>query len=226
MAVTNSPDMNSQFAPSELVLLNGEKFAKKVMAGNIQLLHNQEKVSVAQLGQAMLTAAFLASERAGNIRLETRQKKAMLGLRKVTNLYAIPVSATPAWPEHSFEAQIYSLADRLGQHNEVNDIIYAWLGQDSGNPWNSAIELVKEGMAERGLLERTEEKKLKIFTSVKHELPQSTATQAAQEPIASIRQLLVENERDRREVWDLLAKQIKKGIKDRTEKQDMDMDFD
>jgi redox-regulated HSP33 family molecular chaperone len=224
MIATNSPDNNSQFAPSELVLLNGEKFAKKVLAGNVQLLHSQEKVSVAQLGQAMLAAAFLANERSGNIRLETRQKKAMLGLRKVTGLQVLPVSVTPAWPEHSFEAQIYSLVEHLGQHNEVNDVVYAWLGQDSGNPWNSVIELVKEGMAERGLLERSEEKKLKIFTSVKHELPQSTANQAAQEPITSIQQLLAENERDRRELWDLLVKEIKKGIKDRTEQSDIDMD--
>ena len=52
---------------SELVLLNGEKFAKKVMMGNIQLVHSEESVSVAQLGQAMLAAAFLAAESSGNL---------------------------------------------------------------------------------------------------------------------------------------------------------------
>ena len=65
------------FSASELVLLNGEKFAKKVMMGNIQLMHTEESVSYSQLGQAMLAAAVLAAESSGNLQLEARQEKAM-----------------------------------------------------------------------------------------------------------------------------------------------------
>jgi hypothetical protein len=109
-------DPTQPLSPSELVLFNGEKFAKKVMLGNIKLMHIDASVSNAQLGKAIITAAVLAAESAGNIKLEVRQEKALFGLRKVKNLYANPTPHQSEWPQFSLEAQ---LPDNLNGPNSV-----------------------------------------------------------------------------------------------------------
>lgn len=216
------------FSPSEIVLLNGEQFAKKVMMGNIKLLHTDASVSFSQLGQTILTAAVLADEAAGNLQLEVRQDKATFGLRKVKRLYANPTPHKIEWPQYSLEQQLPEIAERLKNDDEshqISNLIYAWLRQDSSSPWQSTIEMVKSGLAERDLLEKTEEKKLKILTVVNYSLPESTAKLARQYPFEPVKQLIQNCESYRKDIWELLVKEIKKAIKDRTE-QDDDIDFD
>ncbi|MES0361974.1 MAG: hypothetical protein ABUK20_13720 [Anaerolineales bacterium] len=223
-----SPNPGNPISSSELVLLRGDQFAKKVMIGNIKLLHTDASVSISQLGQAILAAAVLAAEAAGNLQLEVRQGKAMFGLRKVKNLYANPTPTPVEWPKYSLEAQLPPIAERFKNDqdsHEVSDLIYAWLRQDSSSPWQSAIEMVQSGLAERGLLDTSEETKLKVFTKINYSLPESTASMAAEQPIEPVKQLLANCENDRREIWDLLVKQIKSAIKARTE-QDDSVDFD
>ena len=220
-------DPGQSLSPSELVLLNGEKFANKVMMGNTQLMHMEASVSVAQLGQAILACAILSLESNGNLQLEVRQEKALFGLRKVANLYGNPTPKSVAWPEPCLESQLLQVAGRLKEKdgsNQVSNIIYAWLREDSGSPWQSAIERVKAGMAQRGLLQAYEEKSLKIFTITRYSLPDSTKALAAGQSIYPVQQLLSNCENYRKDIWDLLIKQIKKAIKDRTEQDDVDFD--
>jgi hypothetical protein len=221
-------DPQSPLTPSELVLLNGERFAKKVMLGNISLLHSDASVSVAQLGQAILAAAFLTNEQQGAIRLEKRKKKAMLGLRKVEVLYALAGARDVTWPAPSLEADVLSVLARSQKDDEwgdISNIIYAWLREDSTSPWQSAIELIKSGMASRGMLEKFEEKKLKIFTSIRYELPQSTLNLSKEYPIEPVEALLRACENNRPEIWKLLIDQIKSAIKARTEQDQDTSDF-
>ena len=222
--MANPKPLDPSFAltPSELVLLSGEQFANKVLAGNTKLLHSEASVSVSQLGQAMLAAAFLANEKSGTTKLEIHQKKALLGLRKVNSLFVVPANAAVVWPEYSFENQIYALAEKRRDKNEVSRIVYTWIGEDSGSPWNAVIHEVKEGLSKRSLLDRTEEKKLKVFTSVKHELPADTLTLADQARVDAVKQLLTNCQGSRKEIWGLLMKQLKKAISDRTEQSDSD----
>jgi hypothetical protein len=214
--------------PSEVVLLNGEQFAKKVMLGNIKLLNSDASVSFSQLGQAILASAILADEAVGNLLLEVRQEKATFGLRKVKKLYANPTPHRVEWQEYSLEHQLPEIAERFkndDDSHQVSNLIYAWLRQDSSSPWQSTIEMVKSGLAERDLLEKTEEKKLKVLTVVNYSLPESTAELARQYPVEPVKQLLENCESSRKDIWELLVKEIKKAIKDRTE-QDDDIDFD
>jgi len=222
MEKPNSIDPSFALTPSELVLLSGEQFANKVLAGNIKLLHSEASVSISQLGQAMLAAAFLANENSGTTKLEIRPKKAMLGLRKVNSLFVVPANAAIVWPEYSFESQIYALAEKLGDKNEVSRIVYTWLGMDTSSPWNNVIHEVKEGLSKRGLLDRTEEKKLKVFTSIKHELPADTLPLVEPARVDAVKQLFTYCQGSRKEIWDLLVKQLKKAISDRTEQSDSD----
>lgn len=230
MSTTATIQPGAPLAPSEIVLLNGEQFATKARTGNVDLLHTEASVSAEQLAQAMLAAAILANAQAGAIRLDVREKKALLGFRKVSRLYAVPDQASASWPAGCLESEVRPLSEQLlagGDNNEVSSVLVAWLKADSSNPWQSAIELVKAGLASRYLLDTIEEKRLKVFTTTRYELPDSTATLIAQQPIEPIQQLLQACQDNEPEMWKLLQNEIKSAIKARTEQVDSgaDMDF-
>lgn len=208
---------------SELVLLQGDQFAKRVLMGNIALLHVDASVSAAQLGEAMLAVAFLACERVGTLRLEVRPKKAFLGLRTVDTLYAEPGDGGYAWPRPSIEASLHPLAVEWAEakaQNEINNIVHTLLREDSDAPWQALIERVKTDMAARGLLQATEQRTLKIFTTTKYHLPETTAGLAARQSASSLQALLDDCQRTRPQVWKLLAAGFKKAVSQRTEKAD------
>jgi len=184
MSTYASPVSTTPLSPSELVLLKGEQFAKKSFSGNIKLLHTDNKVSAKEVSQAIMMAALLANEQTGAVRLEVGRKKALLGLRKVNTLFVTPGDITVSWPDNSLESEIPILAEQLldeKERNEVSTIFYTWLRKDSANPWQSAVELVKEGMASREYLEKIKQKKLKFFTLTHYELPESTSSLATQQ---------------------------------------------
>jgi len=227
--MSNSQEIEPTLAlsPSELVLLNGEHFAQKVMMGNIQLMHSEDSVSFSQLGESILAAAVLVVRSTGNLDLEIRLEKAMFGIRKVKSLYAKSTTITNSWPDYSLESQLVQIATRLDKEGEpfkVSDLIYIWLRQDSSSPWQSTIQMVQSGLAERELLEKSESTKLKVFTTVNYSLPDSTAELAKQFPIEPLKNLLTSCEENQKETWELLRKEIKKAIKQRTEQDDADFD--
>jgi hypothetical protein len=223
---TNTIDPENPLTPSELVFLNGEMFAKKVMVGNIELLHSSEKVSLNQLGQAILMTAFLACEQAGAFHLEVRERKAMLGLRKVRELFAVPANPRQKLPENSLEATFFDLAAQMAgkDKNDVYTMVYTWLRQDVTSPWSTAMELIKAGMARRGLLDATEQKKLKIFTVTQYTLAERTPRLVKGQSVDPVRALMDNCARTHPEVWKMLDASIKKAISARTESIDTDMD--
>ena len=210
----------SPFTPSELVLLNGQLFAEKAWVGNVSLLHTEAKVSATQLGQAMFATAFLAADQAGSIQLQVRQKKVLLGLGKADALFADPGDPAIPWPEPSLEGRLRGLAERW-QHNkgqnEVANVLYSLLGQDSVSPWQEAVDLVKAGLAARGLLRKVEERKLKILVFSHYELPESTSAMLLAQPVEPVQQLLADCKSSRPQAWKLLVAAINKAVKQRTE---------
>lgn len=223
---TNTIDPDKFLTPSELVFLNGEQFAQKVMMGNVELLHNNEKVSLAQLGMAILSAAFLGCEEAGAFSLGIGERKALLGLRKVRELYAVPGNARVRLPEESLEAVLAGLAERYEERDNhtVQNLVYAWLREDTSSPWNNAMGLLKGGMTRRGVLDTREEKKLKIFTVTHYSLAEETPRLVRGQSFAPVKRLLESCAQSRPEVWKLLESGIKKAISARTESQDSDTD--
>jgi hypothetical protein len=223
---TNTIAPERVLMPSELVFLNGEQFAQKVMLGNIDLLHIDEKVSLSQLGQAILAAAFLGCEEAGAFSLGIGERKALLGLRKVRELYAVPGDTQVRLPEDSLEAALASLAQRFEERDDhsVQNIVYAWLREDTSSPWNNAMGLLKAGMARRGFLDAREEKKLKIFSVTHYSLAEGTRRLLRGQSFAPVKQMLERCEGSRPEVWKLLVSGIKKAISARTEKDDSSSD--
>jgi hypothetical protein len=223
---TNTIAPDRYLLPSELVFLNGEQFAKKVMLGNIDLLHSHEKVSQSQLGMAIVAAAFLGCEQAGAFSLGIGERKAMLGLRKVRELYAVPGSDRVQLPANSLEAVFASLAQRMEERDEhsVRNLVYVWLREDTSSPWNNALELIKAGMAQRGLLDVREEKKLKIFTVKHYSLAEGTPRLLSGQSYSLVKQMLESCQQSRPEIWKMLESGIKKAISDRTEQTDTDTD--
>jgi hypothetical protein len=214
--------------PSEQVYLNGEKFAPKGGVFNTtQLIHMDYKVNEAPLAQALVAAAFLTLEQQGTLRLEIRQKKVMFGLASSKALYADPVGQMAAWPAYTLESALpgwaYQLAGDKGQ-NEVHSILYAWLTQDVGAPFEEVFNRIKYGLAARGLLETRQETHLKIFKSTAYVLPEGTRQLAVSQPLEPIQQLLGWCQQSRPEIYASLFDQIKKGISARQERTDTDFD--
>lgn len=224
MSPGSTLDPAGPLAPSELVLLRGDQFARKVMLGNVRLLHTDESVSLAQLGEAILAAAFLACHEAGSIRLQVRQKKALFGLRQVDRLCATPGDPAVAWPAASLEAIIGRMVQEGAADDglEIRDLVYRWLAQDSASPWQAAVDRIQAGLAERGLLDRFDEKRLKIFTVTRYELPPATGALAAEQPLEPVRRLLDSSAEASPAVWKLLSKEIRSAISARTEQSDTD----
>jgi hypothetical protein len=220
------PNPADPLAPSELVLLRGERFASKALLGNVQLLLSEESVSVAKLGEAILAAAFLACHAAGSIRLETRQKKTMFGLRKVERLLATPADVSISWPAGCVETTIVELSRRYAgeDEHEVRNIVFRWLAQDHVNPWQATIDLIHAGLAGRGLLDRFDEKRLKVFVVTRYEVPSSTREMAMHQPVGLILEMLTEYQEKQADLWKLLVSELKAAIRSRTE--DTDTDFD
>ncbi len=186
-----------------------------------------QEVSAVQLAQAILVSALLANEQAGAIRLEVRQKKVLLGMTRANSLYVEPDRKYIPWTEGRLEASIYPLASNLLANkgrNEVSNLLVALLREDTPNPWLSVVERVKAGMAQRGLLKRVEEKKLKVFSRVHYQLPDDTKALLLKQPYAPLQQLLQHCQQERPQVWALLQAHIRSAISQRTERTDTSVD--
>lgn len=212
----NSPYLTA----SEQVYLQGEKFAEKGgLLNKYKLMHIDEQVALSDLVTKVVAAAFLASEKAGAVRLEVRKKKALLGLASVKTIYAEPLTGSD-FPPGSLEAKLSDLAAHyqlMKGKNEIWMLVYAWLRMDVASPWASAAELIQAGLGERLLVDVITEKKLKIFTSTRYELPESTRLLATAAPLQPVQQLFTDCRGNRPEVWELLVKQIKQGVEKRKE---------
>ncbi len=222
------PDL--YLTPSELVYLNGEKFAQKAGVFNkTQLMHVNLGVNMIQLVQMAVAAAFLANEQAGSLRLELRGKKALFGLTTVQALYAEPCGLLRQWPAETLEAVLPTYAERFKAEkntNEVYAILYAWMGEDCMSPYGEVINRIQYGLGARMLLGMREEKKLKIFTVRSYTLPDATRALAQSTPLAPVQQMLQQCEQARPLVWKALLEQVKKAISARTEQTDTDFGND
>lgn len=207
--------------PSEVVLLNGSRFAGKPgFLDKWKVLGTDTEVSRRELVLNAYAAALLAGDAAGDLRLEVRGKKALLGLRTVQTLYAEPGTAT-AWPAGCVEGAFRSWAERLRVKNrhQLVDILDAWQETDVTSPEDRALNLINQGLATRGLLQVIEEKKLKVFTVRRYALPESTAA-LAQAAAGEVEALLKKCQQERPELWRLLTSHIALALKRRIEQQD------
>ncbi len=118
-------------APSEVLLLNGEKFAVdagRLFNPRIELPTTGARVSVVQLTQALLAVALLANEQADTIRLSVRPKHTLIGLRTVDTLWVESTGIASTWPAASLELAIYLMCSRVSPYGEQHDLDQVFFG--------------------------------------------------------------------------------------------------
>jgi len=216
MTPSSSP---TRITPSEAVFLHGEAFAGKARLAKVKLLHNEASVSAEDLGRSILVAAFLAAEKTGDLVFETREQKKFLGLGKVRTLHALPGGTTGSWPDRSLEAAFCESARKGADRkkNDIRTIVYEWMGEDSGTPWQTVVEKLESAMAARGLLEAHEEKKMKIFSVTRYTLPETTAALRSDAALRETRALIEGCRTGRADVFELLGRQVNEAIRARTD---------
>lgn len=215
------PLQSYPLTPSEIVLLNGEAFAPPpglpalgpAAQGSdaLPLLHTDQKVAAPALARALLRAALLAAEQAGALRLEVRPKPTPFGPSKMKSLYLEPGETDPAWPAPSFESRLRPLAAL----REAALVVHGLLEAEAPNPWHHTADLVKRGLAQRGLLETVEVVQFGFVRAQAYQLPEATRALAAQAPIEAVKALLGACEQGRPEVWAHLGQQIDAGLRAR-----------
>lgn len=223
-AAAPTPNGNS-LTPSEIVLLRGEAFAPSAgMMNSWKVIGSENKVSGPPFALAAISAAFLALEQSGSVRLEDGRKKATLGLREVDTVDVIPNGSGVDWPAGSYEARIMEIAIR-GISNKtpnVRDIVFHLLEEDSHVVWDWAVRIGHRGLGQRGLLDATVEKGFLKSGLTKYSMPASTAAMLTPDRVAAVQALLNEAQRQRPELMKVMHKEIKSAFGARQESADLE----
>ena len=224
----SSMDATEVLTPSEVVLLNGDRFSRLDKNG-FPIPRGETKVEPGALAVKALAAALLANERAGTLRLEPGIEKKFFGLfkSKVVRLY--PGAAAPEWPTGSYEARIHeTVKAHAGTEGvTVSSMVYNLFAADDPGPSVEVLLQIAAALRSRGLAEEEtrETRSLKIFKtkSTVSVLNSTGEALAARHPTAPVEELLSGWERDRAEVWKLVEAGINSGLASRRE---ADRDYD
>jgi hypothetical protein len=195
----------SAFAPSELVLLFGDRFTPEagMLASREEVLTSGVKVNSEKLMNAAVGAAIWAVHRSGAAKLEMRQATKLFGLMKTQKLHIVRGTAPSAFPAGSLESVI---VDGSEFAPEVQTMLQSYIGSEVTDPPARVLGLMKAGLAGRGLLETQERKTMKIFTTVDFTLPEPTRAAAAREPLEPVQSLLREAEQREPELFKAVQK--------------------
>jgi hypothetical protein len=210
--------------PSETIFLNAEQFVKSAVLG-YRPVGSETKVNVNEFAQTLAAGALLAMEAVGEIGLELEQYKRLIGKGKRTKI-TLKAEAS-SFPSPSMEAVFFEICKYLENSKDganAKDLLWAALGKDDDQPWKKLLDSIPPHLADRDLLERTEEKKLKIFTVTHFEMLEETRKLAQGGPVAELQALISACEMERQELWKQLKKDIYRGISARDASDDDDFD--
>ena len=195
------------FSPSELVVLFGDQLVPEasMLSSKEEVLTSGVRVNSQSLMEKAMHAAVWTLQRAGAVRLEIRQGKALFGLIRTRKLHLVRGTASASYPGGSLEAH---LVEAAGMEDELDAALAGFIGQDSNDPPARALGLMKRGLSGRGLLEVEEKKTLMVFTTVGYVLPASTRELASRHSVVPIKQLLAEVEQREPELFKAVDKAI------------------
>ena len=217
-------DPSYQLTPSETILLNAEQFVKTAVLG-YKPVGSETKVSLQDLARAMIAGALLGMEATGEIGLEIEEYKRLIG--KGQRIKITRNQEQSNFPVPSMEAAIFEISKYLENSKKganVKDMVWALLGKDDDHPWNKVLDDIRPHLADRNLLGRTEEKKLKVFSVTHYEMLDTTRQLAQGAPISEMQTLLSACESERADLWKRLRKEIGQGISARDSSDDSDFD--
>jgi hypothetical protein len=197
----------STFAPSELVLLFGDRFAPEagLLASREEVLTSGVKVNAQKLMDAAVAAAFWAVHRSGAATLELRQGSKLFGLMKTQKLHIVRGTVPSPFPAGSLESVIVEASE---QAPEVRGILESFIGSEVMDPPARVLGLMKAGLSGRDLLQTEERKTMKVFTTVAYTLPESTRAAAERQPLEPVQALLRDSEQREPELFKAVQKAI------------------
>jgi hypothetical protein len=205
--VSDAVSTTPTFAPSELVLLFGDRFTPEagMLASKEEVLTSSVKVNSEKLMNAAVGAAVWAAQGSGAVRLELRQGKALFGLIKTQKLHVVRGTGAPAFPPYSLETLII---DAAGDGPELQKLLESYIGGEVADPPARVLARIKAGMAERGLLGQEERKTMMVFTTVAYTLPETTRAAAERESLDAVQSLLRDAEQREPELFKAVQKDI------------------
>lgn len=144
----------AESTPSEVVLFNGERFARRRLVGNVRLLHSGERVAARPLGRAILRAAFLANDEADVVRFRHGEVPTWFGRRSRRTLFVEPGRAAPEWPRLTVEWAVSTFLEELPRGGTggvpVGALVDSFFDGDQADPWSYVVDLVRDGLVARG----------------------------------------------------------------------------
>lgn len=208
----------AELTPSEVVLLNGERFASRRLVGNVRLLHTGQRVGANQLGLAVLRAAFLTNEERDVVRLQHGEVPRWFGRRSRPTLFVEPGRESAAWPRHTVEWAVPTFLEELRSQRgtdraPVGALVDSLFVADQHDPWTYVVDLVRDGLVARGLLERHPERLFRLDTGrFEYALPEETVTLATRSDPERVERLFRGTGTARPEVWELLGVEIERAV--------------
>jgi hypothetical protein len=195
------------FAPSELVLLFGDRFTPEagLLGSKEEILTSGVKVGAEKLMNAAVGAAFWAVHRSGAATLEMRRGTKLFGLMKSQKLHIVRGTVPSPFPAGSLESVIVEASEL---EPEVQGILESYLSSETSDPSARLLGLMKAGMSGRGLLDVEERKTMMVFTTVGYTLPDATRAAAAREPLEPVQSLLRDAEQREPELFKAVQKAI------------------
>jgi len=209
---------DSAFTPSELILLNGDKFAPEVESDGHQLLCSDGMVNGHYLAVMMMAAAILANEEEGALVVELREpKKKLFSLGSAQRVFIKPVGQPPSWNGYTLESAILFSAGQffaLQGDNTVRNVVYSVLMEDRDYPWQKIIEFVEWGLATSNWLMPVEGDAANAFQTP-FICPDKVQELAFAQPLAPVKQLFSTCKKITPELWKQLLEEIDLALKDR-----------
>ncbi|MDO9122427.1 MAG: hypothetical protein Q7U31_11620 [Anaerolineaceae bacterium] len=209
---------DSAFTPSELILLNGDKFAPEVESNGHQLLCSDGMVNGHYLAVMMTAAAILANEEEGALVVELReQRKKLFSSASTTRVFIRPVGQPPSWNGYTLESAILFSAGQFfavqGDYS-VRSVVYSILMEDRKYPWQKIIEFVEWGLATSNWLMPVEGDAAKAFQTP-FICPEKVQELAFAQPLGPVKQLFTTCKKITPELWQQLLAEIDLALKER-----------
>jgi hypothetical protein len=206
--------LDEPLTPSELVFMNGEKFAPMSGYPRVRLLRIDLEVSSPHLAQAIVAAGLLANEKLGALRLELVEHKSGFRQHKTNSLMIKQEMNVFGWQSDTLEAMIPDWTRRLARV-ELSKILENIIGEDCEDPWQKIINTVAWGMAASGWLIRVQGDATKAFTT-EFVCPAQVRELAVQQSLAPVQQLFMDCQTARPEIWAQIQEELKQAVEVRT----------
>jgi hypothetical protein len=206
------------FTPSELILLNGDKFSPeaKDKEGH-QLLCTEGTVSGPFLAGMCVAAAILGNHEENALEIEIKQKRGLLRSRSENMVCIHPAGAPPSWNGYTLESAILYTSGQLfgpGGDYSVRNVVYSLLLKDHKVPWKKILEIVEWGLASSNWLIPVEGEAAAAFQTP-FICPAKVKDLAFAQPIEPVQNFLNDCKKNTPETWKLILAEIDQAFKDR-----------